>query len=98
MDLADRGLRRGPSGDSARIDPGLDIHVGAGFELQVSFGWILAVVVSERPLDIDRMRIVAFDEIAVVAVHRANQVGKPRHDPGRETAPQCGRRPHDLHR
>ena len=90
MDLADCSLRRSSSGDSVCVDPGLNLYVRPGFELPVSFGKILAVVATQSPFDIDRMRIVAFDEVAVVAVHRPYQVGDGGHDPRREAAPKCG--------
>lgn len=43
MDLADCSLRRSSSGDSVCVDPGLNLYVRPGFELQVSLGKIAAV-------------------------------------------------------
>ncbi len=46
------------------------------FELQIALADILAVVVFLRPFDINRVRVVPFDEVAVIAVHRPHKVGK----------------------
>ena len=47
-----------------------------GFELQVAFFGVVAVVTLEGALDIDGVRIVAFDQIAVVAIHRTHEIGE----------------------
>ena len=61
------------------------------FELQVSLARIIAVVVLERPLDIDRMRIVSLDQIAVVAVHGSHQIGQGSAHAVGQAAPEPGR-------
>ena len=61
-------------------------------KLQVALLQIGAVVVPQRPLDVDRVGVVAFDEIRVVAVHRPDQIGQRLPDTGRKAAPEPGRR------
>ena len=63
-------------GQSSGIDPPLNAYMRFRFELKVSLGWIIAVVVLERLFDIDGMRVVAFNKIAVVAVHSSHQIGQ----------------------
>ena len=46
------------------------------FELQIAFAGVLAIIVFEGTLDIDRMSVVPFDQVTVVAVHRPHEVGK----------------------
>ena len=58
--------------------------------LQVALAAILAVVVLERPLDVHRVRVVAFDEVGIVAVHRAHQVGKRSKQGRGQTAAEAG--------
>ena len=43
---------------------------------KVAFPRILTVVVLQGALDIHRVSVVAFDEIGIVAIHRAHKVGK----------------------
>ena len=50
-----------------------------GFELEVAPFCVVAVVALEGTLDIDRVSIVALDEIAVVAVHRTNGLRQRLH-------------------
>jgi hypothetical protein len=61
---------------TAGIDPVLDSDMGFRLKLEIALARVVAVVVLECPLDIDGVRIVSFDEIAVVAIHRANEIGK----------------------
>ena len=62
--------------ESSSIDPLLNGYMRLRFELKVSLARIVAIVVFKRPFDIDGMRIVPFDEIAVVAVHGSHQIGQ----------------------
>jgi hypothetical protein len=48
--------------------------VRLGFKLQIALVGILAVIVSQGTLYVDRMRVVTFDEIAVIAVHCPDEV------------------------
>lgn len=61
-----------------------------GFELQVALTWIVAVVVLQRPLDIDRVCDVPFDKVALVTVHFAHQVGKRCPHTLGQAAPESG--------
>ena len=45
-------------------------------ELQIAFAGILAIVVLQGTLDIDRVSVMPFDQVAVVAVHRPHQIGE----------------------
>ena len=59
-----------------RVDPVLDVDMRFGFQLQVAFVGVLAVVALEGPFDVDRVGVVAFDQVAVVAVHRPHEIGE----------------------
>ena len=60
----------------------------SGLELQVALTHVVCEIVRECALDVARVRVVSFAEIAVVAVHLANQVRhfalNRRGQPGRE--------------
>ncbi len=76
MDFADGiGGDRAPI-KAAAIDPLLDLDVGFRFDLKLSLFGVLAVVTFQGALNIDRVHIVPFDEIAGVAIHRAHEVGQ----------------------
>ena len=59
-----------------------------GLQLQISFFGIGAVVPFQRALDIDRMGVVSFNEVAVVAIHGAHEIGQCRYHPVRQAAPK----------
>jgi len=65
MHLANAIDGRRPAAKIAAIDPFLDRDVGFRFQLQVSLFGVLAIIVFESTLDLNRMRAVAFDEVAV---------------------------------
>ena len=48
----------------------------ARFQLQITLFWVLGVVPIERPLDINRMRVVTLNQIAVIAIHGSHQIGQ----------------------
>jgi len=50
------------------------------FELQIAFFRVGAIVVYQRALNIDRMRVMPLDQVAVIAIHRPDQIGKGRED------------------
>jgi len=59
------------------VNPSLDFDMSLGFKLKIAFLWIvLRKIVIECTLNVYRMRIVALDEIAVVAVHRSDEVSE----------------------
>ena len=93
MCLADAlGLHRQATLHRAAINPLLDGNVGSGFQLEVALVRILAIVVLERALDVDRMRIVPFEQIRIVAIHRPHKAGERRDDPksgSSDTASPC---------
>src|SRR5579871_2596468 len=82
MDLPDALSSGGPALEAAFIDPLLDGDMSLRFYLQVTFLCILAVVALQGALNVDRMGIVALDEVAVIAVHRSDQ--------GRQRCQQAG--------
>ena len=89
------GFADGVRGDSATleaaaVDPSLDRDVCFSFELEVAFLRVLAVVVPESALDIDGMRVMPFDQVAVVAVHRPHEVGERGHQAFGQRAPEPG--------
>lgn len=63
MHLTQRFIGEDFPPDAALIDPMLNNNVSLGFELQISLFRIGTVVVFHRTLDVDRMRVVSFDEI-----------------------------------
>ena len=83
MRLAQALGGRGAAGQPTVVHPALHGDVRNGFQLQVPGARVRAVVVSQRPLDVDRVRVVPLDQVAVVAVHRADEIGERRgHPPG----------------
>jgi hypothetical protein len=82
MNVADAFCRHGVAVQTATIDPTLDGDMRLRLKLEIALFRISAVVVLERPLDIDRVRVVAFDEIAVVAIHRSDEIGERPDDAG----------------
>ena len=76
MDFSDQSAATGAPLRPPAVDPLLDVDMRFGFELQVAFLGVLAVVALEGALDLDRVGIMAFDQIAVVAVHRPHEVGE----------------------
>jgi hypothetical protein len=62
--------------EATAVDPFLHGDMRFGFQLKVALAGVLAIFILERPLDIHRVRIVAFDEVGVVAVHRTHQLGE----------------------
>jgi hypothetical protein len=71
--------------ESAAVDPLLNSDMCLGFELKIPLLAIIAIVVPQCPFDIDRMGVVPFDQIAVVAVHRPHQISEGGHDAFRKT-------------
>ncbi|MFD0389274.1 hypothetical protein ACFQ4K_18165 [Tistrella bauzanensis] len=59
-----------------------------GFKLKVPLLRVGAIVALQSPFDVDRMGIVAFDEIAVIAVHRPDESGQFHGDHRRHGRPQ----------
>ena len=57
-----------------------------GLELEVSLPGVPAVVALERALDIDGMGV--FDQVAIIAVHRAHEIGERGEQAFREVAAQ----------
>ena len=74
------------------INPSLNLDMCPCFKLQVSLSRVSAVVVLERPLDIYGVGVVAFDQVAVIAIHRTYKVGQRCQHPLWET-PAKARRP-----
>ena len=91
MDLANTIRAYGTSAQSALVDPFLDRDVRFRFELEVALFRVGAVIVLQCALDVDGVGVVAFDEIAVVAVHRSHQICQGRQYTRREApAKSCG--------
>ncbi|VVS97004.1 hypothetical protein SPHINGO391_120027 [Sphingomonas aurantiaca] len=61
------------------------------FQLEVALGRVGAEVVLQRAFDIDGVRVVPFDKVAVVAVHCPDEVGEPGPHGGRQAAAERGR-------
>ena len=76
MDLAYTGGGGRAGVQTALVDPFLDGDMSFGLELEIAFFGIVAVIALEGALDVDGVRIVSFDEIAVIAVHRTHEIGE----------------------
>jgi hypothetical protein len=86
VNLANAFSSDGEAGfQSPAVDPLLRSDVCMRFELQVAFSGVFAVVVLERPLDVDGVRVVPFNQVGVVAVHRTDEV-RERSEKGRGQA------------
>src|ERR1700722_2349998 len=84
MDFADALCRNGTTAKIASVEPLLHGNMRSGFELKIAFGSVRAVIVFQGTFDIDRMGIVSFDEIAVIAIHRSHEIGKRCANAGRK--------------
>ncbi len=69
VDFAQAFGRKRVVGQAARVDPALHLDVGDGFKLKVPFLGIGAEVLVQGAFDIDRVGVVALDQVRVVAVH-----------------------------
>lgn len=69
VNLTERFSSRGATPKRSIIDPLLDTDMRLRFQLEIALFRFPAVVALQRALDIDRVRIMALDQIAVVAVH-----------------------------
>ena len=91
MDLTDSLTARRPSPQAPLIDPSLHGDMRLRFQLQITVSGIGEIIVLQSAFDIDGVRVMPFDEIAVVAVHGPHQAGKrPEHAFGQ--APPKSRR------
>jgi hypothetical protein len=62
-----------------------------GLALKIALPRARAIIILERALDIDRVGVVPFDEIAVIAVHRPDEIGQSCQQTSREAMAQaCG--------
>ena len=76
VDFRDRCGCRRRALEPAGVDPLLDGEMGLGLKLEVALLGVFAVVTLERALDVDRVGVVTFDQVALVAVHRPHEVGQ----------------------
>jgi hypothetical protein len=88
--FADSFGRCGASAEASLVDPLLDRDVRLCFKLQVAFARVAGVVVPEGAFDIDGVRVVPFDEVGIVAVHRTDEVSKGGEEAGWEAALETG--------
>src|SRR5271165_2462917 len=65
VNFADAIGRHGPTVQMTGVDPALDGNMRLRLKLEIALLGIGAKVVLQRALDIDRVRVVAFDQIAV---------------------------------
>jgi hypothetical protein len=59
----------------------LDVDMGGGLDLQVPPLQLRDEVGPQGPLDVDGPRVMALDEVAVVAVHAAHEIADSRLGP-----------------
>lgn len=64
--------------------------MGLGLELKIPLFSVGAVIVVEGALDIDRVGVMALDQVAVVAVHRPDERRQGVEDRGGEAAFEVG--------
>ena len=76
MDFADAFGRDGAALQTSIINPFLNGDMRFRLKLEVAFGGVLAVVVFQGALDVDRVGVVSFNKVAVVAVHRPHEIGE----------------------
>ena len=88
MEFAQALDRGAATPEAAGINPALDRDMGLGLELQVPLLGVTAIVVPERPLDIDRVGVVPLNQIAVVAIHRADKIRQGGQHTLRQAAPE----------
>ena len=91
MDFANAIAGEDASRQAAGVDPSLNLDMRLGLALEIALVRVGAIVVLERALDIDGVSVVSFDEIAVVAVHRPDEMGERRQQAARQAAAKaCG--------
>ena len=83
VNLADSPHSQSVPAQPSSVDPGLNGDMGLRFDLQVAALRVRVELASERPFDVDWMRTVAFDEIAVVAIHHSHQLSQGLGNSGR---------------
>ena len=76
VNFANAVRREAAASHTPGVDPPLNGDVRGRLELQIALPGILAVITVERTLDIDRMCIVPFDQVAEIAIHRPHQIGQ----------------------
>ena len=75
--------------EATRIDPALYHNVRFCLKLQIALPGVRTVIVFECPLDVDRVCVMPLDQVAVVTVHGAHQVGQGMLDIFWQTPPVC---------
>jgi hypothetical protein len=88
----------GAAFETAIIDPFLDGDMRDGFELEIPFFRLGAVVVLEGALDLDRLRIIPFDKIAVLTINGSDEIGQCGKDAFRQAAAKSRRAACQLNR
>jgi hypothetical protein len=64
--------------------------VGPCLKLEIALPRVFAVIAPERPLDIDRVGVVTFDQVAVLAIHRPHEIGQRVAETDRQGAAEAG--------
>ena len=90
MDLAYAGGGGRAGAQTTLVDPLLDVDMRFGLELQVALVGVPAIVAFKGALDVDRVRVVSFDQIAVIAVHRTHEIGEGCQKARRQGVPEAG--------
>ena len=91
MDFTDAVTRYRAPSQSTGVNPLLDGDMRFRFELQIALAGITAIVVFQGTLNVDGMRIVSFNQVAVIAVHCPHKIGERGHQAHRQ-APAKPRR------
>lgn len=91
MGFREAGNRHRAILQAAAVDPFLDFDMGLRLKLEIALFGLGAVVALERAFDVNRMDVVPLDQVAVVAVHRADERGEPHQHAVRQAAPESGR-------
>jgi hypothetical protein len=72
VNFANTGASRRMMLQSARVNPALDFEVRFRFVLEISLIGIPPVIILQSLLNIDRMRIMPFDQIRIISIDGAD--------------------------
>jgi hypothetical protein len=90
VDVARAGDGGGLAAQATLVDPPLHGDVGDGLLLEIALLRIAALLAEQGALDVDRVGVVALDEVGVVAVHLAHEAGERINEALRQAAAERG--------
>lgn len=84
------------TGLALEVDLALYPDVGARLDLKLATLGVAIELIGQRELNVTRARVVALDEVAVVAVHHAHQIGQARTTDRMQARTELRRGAHEL--